>query len=359
MFHSRTRRPVALRRRPRVSVVIPLYNYGHFLGECIESVLTQGGVEADVLVIDDASTDDSLSIAQAVAAGDPRVRVVSNPHNVGMVRTINEGMWAVEGEYIVKMDADDVLTPGALARATALLDAYPSLGFVYGFPVTFAESPPPPARTKVRSWTVWSGRDWLRAVCRRGRNCIAQPEVVMRAAVLHAAGRYKPELPHGSDFEIWLRMAMLADVGRVNGAHQGYYRVHPESMQRGIENIYLKDLQVSAEVFTQLFEDARSELSDASDLARTARRAVAANALDHASRAYDEGREHLEPVDEYLKLAEQLWPETRNLRHRQALERRRALRSASFNERLAASARRQMRDVEYRLRWRRWRWTGV
>jgi hypothetical protein len=353
------RRPVALGRRPRVSVVIPLYNYGHFLGESVESVLTQDGVDVDVLVIDDASTDDSLRVAQAIAAGDPRIEIVSNPRNIGMVPTINEGLWAVEGEYVVKMDADDLLTPGALARATALLDAHPSAGFVYGFPVTFDQSPPPPARTKVRSWTVWSGHDWLRLRCRKARNCIMQPEVVMRTAVLHAAGKYKPELPHGSDFEMWLRLATLADVGRVNGAHQGYYRIHPQSMQRAINNICLRDLQVAGEIFTQLFAEAGSGLSDTTALARTSRRAVAAHALDHACRAYDEGRDHVEPVDEYVKLARELWPEASNLRQWHALERRRAARPTCIRKTLAVAAGRHTRDVEDRVRWRRWRWTGV
>jgi hypothetical protein len=340
--------------------VIPLYNYGHFLRDCVDSVLTQVGVDVDVLVIDDASTDDGLAAAQAIAAGDSRIQVVSNPRNLGMVPTINDGLWAVDTEYVVKMDADDAFTPGALARATALLDAYPSLGFVYGFPVTFSEGPPPPARTDVRSWTVWSGHDWLRVRCRKGRNCIMQPEVVMRTAVLHAAGKYKPELPHGSDFEMWLRLATLADVGRVNGAHQGYYRIHPQSLQRAIDNIYLKDLQVNAEIFTQLFAEAGDRLPDAEALAKTARRAVAADALDHACRAFDTGQEHIEPVDEYVKLARALWPEASGLSQWRALERRRALASTtSIRRTLTTPLRRQMRDLEGRVRWRRWRWSGV
>src|SRR3954454_12361504 len=125
----------------RVSVVIPLHNYGHFLPECVASVLAQEGVDVDVLIIDDASTDDSLSVASEIAAGDDRVRVVASERNGGMVATITRGLWEVDGEYLVKLDADDLLTPGALARATALLQAHPSVGFVYGFPVAFTESP--------------------------------------------------------------------------------------------------------------------------------------------------------------------------------------------------------------------------
>src|SRR3954465_13780905 len=181
-IRTRTYRPTELTRRPRVSVVIPLFNYGHFLKECVNSILAQEGVELDVLIVDDASTDDSLDVAYSIAERDHRVRVRANRHNMGMVPTINEALWEVDGEYIAKFDADDILAPGALARATALLDAHPSVGFAYGYPGVFNGGTPPPARTKVRSWSVWSGSDWLAIRCRKGGNVIMQPEVVMRAS---------------------------------------------------------------------------------------------------------------------------------------------------------------------------------
>jgi len=338
-----------------VSVVIPLHNYGHFLTECVDSILGQEGVEVDVLIIDDASSDDSLAVARALA-GDPRVSVSANGINRGMIPTINDGLWSVDGEYVVKMDADDILTPGALARATALLDADDSLGFVYGFPVAFSDSPPPPARTSVRSWTVWLGRDWLEIRCRKGRNCIMQPEVVMRTAVLHRAGPYKPDLPHGSDLEMWLRLAALANVGRVNGAHQGYYRVHQQSMQRQMDNYYLRDLEAVGRAFESVFADVGALVPGAAELHSMARRAVAESALRHAWRAYDERQG---PIDDYLAFAVARWPEmARSPRWRSLDARNRTARRAA-QEPGARAARRSIRDLEDRLRWRRWRWAGV
>lgn len=351
MRHARTLQPAVLTRRPRVSVVIPLYNYARFLPECLDSVLCQDGVVVDVLIIDDASTDDSLAVARRLAAGDPRVTVRASEQNRGMIPTINDGLWAIDGEYAVKMDADDILTPGSLARATALLDADESVGFVYGFPVAFSESPPQPPRTRVRSWTVWPGEEWLKIRCRKGRNCIMQPEVVMRTAVLHRAGPYKPEFPHGSDFEMWLRMAALANVGRVNGPDQGYYRIHPQSMQRQMENLQLRDLEVTSEVFASAFADPR--VPGGTALNRIAQRAVARNALWYAGRARDEddGRH----VEDYLALAASLSPELSS--RWRARERRSTPRTTRA---LAArAARNGVRWAEARLRWRRWRWSGV
>jgi glycosyltransferase involved in cell wall biosynthesis len=342
-----------------VSVVVPLHNYAHYLRECIDSVLAQEGVEVDVLIIDDASTDRSLDVAATIAEGDSRVRVISNERNLGMVPTMNKGLWSVDGEYLVKFDADDVLTPGALARATALLEAHPSVGFVYGFPVAFTDSPPPAARTRVRSWTVWSGHDWIGIRCRKGDNCIFQPEVVMRAAVLREAGKYRVEMGHAPDFDMWLRLATIADVGRVNGAHQGFYRVHPHSWQRTMSDFHLADLERHRDIFATLFDEHASAFADASRLSSMARRAIANNALERACRAYDEGTAGEEPTDRYVVLALEVYPEASSLRRWRALERRRRIGAERAARVPRARAKRLQRDVEDRVRWRQWRWRGV
>src|SRR3954471_6858989 len=141
-----------------VSVVIPCYRYGHFLADCVASVLDeQPGVDVRVLIIDDASPDDSAAVARAIAARDPRVEVLVHEINKRHIATYNEGLleWA-DGDYSVLLSADDRLTPGALTRAVGLLDANPNVGFAYGRPVHFQHPGPPPlARTTVRGHTVW------------------------------------------------------------------------------------------------------------------------------------------------------------------------------------------------------------
>jgi hypothetical protein len=341
-----------------VSVVVPLFNYGRYLRESIESVLSQDGVDLDVLIIDDASTDDSLGVAKALAARNGRVRVLSNDTNMGMVPTVNRGISAVDGEYIVKMDADDLLTPGALSRAAALLDRHPSVGFVYGFPVAFVDSPPPSARTTVRSWTVWPGQDWLRIRCRKGRNCIMQPEVVIRATVLDRAGEYRAEMGHAPDFDMWLRLALIADVGRINGAHQGYYRIHPESWQRSMSDFQLRDLETQWKIFSRLFDGPGASLPDLSRLSLAARRAIALRAIAHVSQAVDEGQVSQQPIDSYLALAINAWPQAHSHRQWRSLQRRLEDPSSALHA-PAAGMRRFARDIEGRLRWRRWRWSGV
>ena len=156
--------------RATVSVVIPCYGYGRFLPECVRSVLNQDGVDVRVLIIDDASPDDSAAVATRLAEEDERVEVRRHRVNQGHIATYNEGLlqWA-DGDYSVLISADDLLTKGSLARATSVLETHPDVGFVYGHAAYWKDDTPlPAARTEVVGTTIWPGREWLRHVCGSG-----------------------------------------------------------------------------------------------------------------------------------------------------------------------------------------------
>ena len=190
----------ATARIPKVSIIIPCYNYGHFLPDSVGSALAQVGVEVEVIVVDDASTDDSANIAQQIAGKDSRVTLLRHDQNCGQVVAFNNGYAIATGEFIVRLDADDLLTPGSLARSIALFDAFPSVGMVYGHPKHFTTTEPPkPKVGHTRSWSIWSGLDWLAERCRRGWNVITSPEVVIRASTMRRIGplNARLEVQHG------------------------------------------------------------------------------------------------------------------------------------------------------------------
>jgi glycosyltransferase involved in cell wall biosynthesis len=298
-----------------VSVVIPCYNYGHFLRQCVNSVLTdQPGVNVRVLIIDDASTDDSAQMAKQIAADDSRVQVITHPVNAGHLATYNEGLlsWA-DGDYAVLLSADDQLTPGALSRACALLDANPGVGFCYGHPLRFTHPGPlPEARTDVRGWSTWPGHWWLRRRFRAAQGCITSPEVVMRTTLLHRVGGFDTRLPHTGDIELWMRLAAHSDVGYVRGVDQAYYRTHGDNMSKA-QNLY-SDLthrrlayEVTLERCGDALADIRQELSD------TVHKELARQALWYAARAYDRRRTDQVPVDDLVAFARDCWPAVSSL----------------------------------------------
>jgi hypothetical protein len=293
-----------IRERPErehtVTVVIPCYNYGRFLGQAVESAIGQTDVSVDVVVVDDASTDDSLEIANALARAHPAVRVIARPRNGGPVDTFNDGLAAVGGEYLVRLDADDLLTPGSLGRSIALAEAFPEVGMVYGRPLHFWGEPPN-ARTRPSSWRVMSGSRWLDLRCRIGANCITSPEVLMRTSVVDEVGGQRP-LAHAHDMEMWMRLARAADVGWVGGSDQAWHREHLDSRSSlGVDVI--TDLGERAAAFETLFTDGRGDAARDAVRLETARSALADDALRRASSAYARGRGGSPETDAYLRFA--------------------------------------------------------
>ena len=172
----------------------------------------------------------------------------------------------------------------------ALLERHPNVGFVYGRPRHFSGNVPRRPPWGRPRWTIWPGNKWFALRCRLGVNCISQPEAVIRSSLLRDVGGYNPNLAHTSDLEMWLRLSARADVGRINGIDQGYYRVHPNSMQRTVNSGLMTDLVGRREAFISALSIAGDCLHNAGRLETTARRALAAEALDRACRAYDRDR---------------------------------------------------------------------
>ena len=314
--------PQVPRVRPLVSVIIPCYNYGHFLPASIASVLTQSGVNVEVIVVDDASTDDSLLIARRVADSDKRVQVLSNAVNAGHVQTFNNGYAVATGDLIVRLDADDLLTPGSLARSAALFERFPSVGLVYGHPRHFVTAEPPGRRLGDVSWTIWSGHDWLAERCRVGVNCITTPEAVIRRDVMLKIGALNPHLKYAQDMEMWLRTSAVSDVGRVNEVDQALHRDHDASMSATVGSSALTDLIERQRVFELLFDGVGDVVAGADQMRARAMSALASEALKRACRLYDRGRD-IGPVDDYVQFAVETYPGVHGLRTWRALERRR------------------------------------
>lgn len=104
----------ALRALPAVSVVLPLFNAEQTLGDCLDSILAQRFADLEVICIDDCSPDGARRIAEDYARRDARIRVLSNPRNLGLGATRNRGISAARGRYVFHIDPDDTMPPDAL-----------------------------------------------------------------------------------------------------------------------------------------------------------------------------------------------------------------------------------------------------
>jgi glycosyltransferase involved in cell wall biosynthesis len=310
-----------------VDVVIPCYNYARYLPGCANSVLSQSEVDVRVLVIDDASSDETPIVGQKLAAANHAVQFRRHERNKGHIATYNEGLleWST-GDYVVLLSADDMLAPGALSRAVQVMEADTRIGMVYGRTIHFnqeAELPKVDARTF--AYKRWSGTEWLERRCRAGKNVITSPEVVVRGSIQRAVGGYRPELPHAGDLEMWLRIAAVSDIAYIQHVPQAFYRVHAGSMMRTVFSGNVIDLHQRRAVFDAFFRYHSQVIPDAERLHENVRRSLAQEALWDACRAYDRDDVESAHASELETFALSTYSAAKSLAEYAALRRRRRL----------------------------------
>lgn len=275
----------------RVDVVIPCYKYGHYLRGCVESVLSQEEVDVRVLILDDASPDNTPEVAAALVREDNRVEYRRHSANRGHIDTYNEGLleWAT-GDYALLISADDLLAPRALGRAARVMDAHPEVGLVHGRQQLFAKDPSRDESSGGDGVSIISGQAFVEECCAVAHNPVATPTVVVRTSVQHAVGGYRKSLPHTADMELWLRFAAHSAVAKVD-ALQAFKRMHTSNMQHQYQKSAMGDLKERHETFEAFFGEDGRRMADHQRLHDLALRRLAENAFWAASMAFERGDE--------------------------------------------------------------------
>jgi glycosyltransferase involved in cell wall biosynthesis len=344
-----------------VDVVVPCYNYARYLRACVHTVLAQPGVNVRMLVIDDASTDETAEIGRELEVANSAVEFRRHTTNKGHIATYNEGLidWSTS-DYTVLLSADDLLAPGSLSRAVQVMEADKTIGMVYGRAVHFfQETELPKVETHKFSYTRYSGAKWLEGRCRAGHNVITSPEVVVRGSVQRAVGGYRPDLPHAGDLEMWLRIAAVSNIAYVNGVPQAFYRVHSGSMQRTKYQSSLIDFVQRKAAFDTFFRHWEDETGNGSRLNDLANRALAREALWDVCRVYDHNKVEHARLEELVNFALTAYPTATLLSEYAALNRRRRLGPAICNRTQLFVGPALVRWVDRWLRKRRWERRGI
>ncbi len=201
-------------------MLLPVYNGATYLGEAIRSILGQTFTDFEFLIIDDGSTDESVAIIQEFH--DPRIRLFHNGTNLGLVASLNRGLKLARGEYIARMDADDISLPHRLERQITFMDSATDIGVSGAWMESFGSG----------LSTVWSSP--LRheeIVCKLlFESALFHPTVIIRRLPFQNLGLfYDPEFPHAEDYELWCRCSYqirLANIGEVLLR----YRLHAQSL---------------------------------------------------------------------------------------------------------------------------------
>lgn len=201
---------------PAVSVVMPVYNAERYVGEAVDSILAQTFSDYEFLIFDDGSTDRSRAILESYAERDERIRVVVGHHR-GYVPWLNEGLRLAKGEFIARMDADDVSLPTRFARQVEYLRQHSDCAAV-GTDALLVDADGAPICELAHD----VDHELIEAdLLSGGHGVIAHPSSMMRRATLLDIGGYREEFEPIEDFDLWFR---LVERGRLANIPEVLFR---------------------------------------------------------------------------------------------------------------------------------------
>lgn len=180
---------------PVVSVLMPAYNAEQYISEAVESILNQTYRDFEFIVVDDCSTDNTVKIVQSFK--DPRIKIIENKTNIGVAKSLNKGLEYCTGDYIARMDADDISMSNRLERQISYLEKNPDIAVVgcnieiFGMEKgsrCFSNSP-----DQLKIDLIFN-------------NCFAHPTIMARKECLCQFG-YNPEYSKMEDYDLWVRLS--------------------------------------------------------------------------------------------------------------------------------------------------------
>jgi glycosyltransferase involved in cell wall biosynthesis len=210
----------------QLSILLPVYNGMQWLEEAVDSVLFQSYPHWELLAIDDGSTDGSKEVLDRYAAGDDRIRVLSHP-NWGMGASLNHAIEEASHDWLVRMDADDVMLPHRLERQVAFIQANPDVG-VASCLVEYIDGTGNVIGKYTSELTTREAY-----IQQRDANVLIgfhHPGVIMRRDLVREVGGYRPEYWSADDLDLWNRIAELDTMILVQPEYLMQYRVHGSSV---------------------------------------------------------------------------------------------------------------------------------
>lgn len=193
---------------PKITCILPAYNVAPYLGAAIDSILAQTERDFTLLILDDGSTDKTLTVAERFAH-DHRVQLIQNPRNIGLAATLNRGIALSDSPYIARMDADDIALPQRFAKQLEYLVAHPGMGLCGARRLdVYTDGTIKKGRLTTDPARIHAALFW--------DTVIAHPTFFLRRDVLIASGQlYDPNFRAAQDYDLLCRLARHFAFGNV------------------------------------------------------------------------------------------------------------------------------------------------
>ncbi|RTY96453.1 glycosyltransferase, partial [Flavobacterium bomense] len=186
---------------PKITVILPVYNCELYIQTAVESILNQTFTDFELLIIDDASTDATVAIIQKIE--DSRIQLIQKPVNSGYTNSLNSGIKLAKGDYIARMDGDDISYPERFAKQIAYLETHPEVvvcGTTYKIMGNDKRITLPEHHEAIKISLLWG-------------NCISHPSVMIRKKVLDQYSiQYDTSKEPAEDYDMWVRILSLGKL---------------------------------------------------------------------------------------------------------------------------------------------------
>ena len=255
--------------KPKVTVLMPVYNGKKYLGEAIESILNQTFTDFEFLIINDGSTDQSTQIINSF--NDLRIKLIKNEENLGLTKSLNKGLDLAKGKYIARMDADDISLPKRLEIQVKFMDNNPSIGITGSWVKIFGEQ----IKSFVKKFPANSNEIMTLLLF---NNALSHPSVIMRKTFLDRNNlKYDETLIYSQDYELWTRAFKHFRISNIKKVLL-LYRVHgkrvtqinsteqrensAEIKTKQLENLKLIPTIKETSVYRQIYKPEKYEIND-------------------------------------------------------------------------------------------------
>ena len=190
----------------RVSVLMPAYNAEKYIGEAIESILNQTFTDFEFIIVNDGSTDNTAKIIEEYAAKDKRIKFVNNSKNKGLISVLNEGLDLCHGEYIARMDSDDIALPERFAKQVAYMDMHPECGVCGTWAKKFG------AGIKENNLMKYQEKVKLLDFLIYGSLVIHPSSVIRKSVLVDNNIKYDSKYKYAEDYALWIEIVKYAEI---------------------------------------------------------------------------------------------------------------------------------------------------
>lgn len=192
---------------PKVSILMPVYNAGKYVSQAIESIISQSFKDWELILINDGSTDNSESIIMQYE--DSRIYYIKNTENLQLIKTLNKGIDYCDGQYIARMDADDICLPDRLKQQVDFLDHHPDY-LICGTSAIVVDND----GVKTGKIHNLTDNNFLQISLLFSPSFI-HPSMMIRKEILQQ-NRYDEAYKHVEDYELWCRIAQQGKIANID-----------------------------------------------------------------------------------------------------------------------------------------------